>query len=53
MLRSGKSVGEEDGLVVNVSSPDLCPHRRLPVMVWIHGGGWEGRVPVFFYSRFL
>ena len=39
MSRSGKPVGDEDGLVVNVSSPDLSPDRKLPVMVWIHGGG--------------
>jgi len=32
--------GREDGLVVNVSSPHLSPVRRLPVMVWIHGGGF-------------
>ena len=38
-------MGEEDGLVLNVSSPDLRPDRRLPVMVWIHGGGWEWEDP--------
>lgn len=32
--------GKEDGLVLNVSSPDLNPSRKLPVMVWIHGGGF-------------
>jgi len=32
--------GKEDGLILNVSSPDLNPSRKLPVMVWIHGGGF-------------
>ena len=40
-LRPGSpQEGREDGLVVNVSSPHLSPVRRLPVMVWIHGGGF-------------
>ena len=26
--------------MLNVSSPDLSPERKLPVMVWIHGGGF-------------
>ncbi len=30
----------EDCLVVNVWTPTLEPGRRLPVMVWLHGGGF-------------
>merc|ERR1719500_1004923 len=32
--------GKEDGLVVNVNSPNLKPKELLPVMVFIHGGGF-------------
>ena len=32
--------GREDGLVLNVNSPDLRSEAGLPVMVWIHGGGF-------------
>jgi para-nitrobenzyl esterase len=34
-----RTVASEDCLYVNVWMPD---HRsgKLPVMVWIHGGGW-------------
>lgn len=32
--------GREDGLVLNVYSPHLYPDQPLPVMVWIHGGGF-------------
>ena len=41
LFRSGApQEGKEDGLVVNVTSPDLTPNKKLPVMVWIHGGGF-------------
>jgi len=32
--------GKEDGLVLNVNSPNVQPKELLPVMVFIHGGGF-------------
>ena len=41
MFREGNpQEGKEDGLVVNVNSPDLSLDKKMPVMVWIHGGGF-------------
>ncbi|XP_023134994.2 para-nitrobenzyl esterase [Amphiprion ocellaris] len=35
---SGKVMGQEDCLFINVWTPSLQPNAKLPVMVWIHGG---------------
>ncbi|KTT18386.1 carboxylesterase/lipase family protein [Pseudacidovorax intermedius] len=33
-------VGGEDAMSLNVWAPDAPPGTRLPVMVWVHGGGF-------------
>ena len=35
------SIPGEDTLSVNVTTPNPSPDARLPVLVWIHGGGFE------------
>src|SRR6185503_10386439 len=35
-------VMDEDCLVVNIWTPEPRRLRRFPVMVWLHGGGFEG-----------
>ncbi|XP_037102736.1 para-nitrobenzyl esterase isoform X2 [Syngnathus acus] len=35
---SGKVMGQEDCLFINVWTPTLKADSKLPVMVWIHGG---------------
>ncbi|XP_021702655.1 venom carboxylesterase-6 [Aedes aegypti] len=34
--------GQEDCLYLNVYRPKKCKHKKLPVMVYIHGGGYIG-----------
>ncbi|XP_018548383.1 para-nitrobenzyl esterase [Lates calcarifer] len=38
MKSTGKVMGQEDCLYINVWTPTLQPNAKLPVMVWIHGG---------------
>lgn len=33
--------GKEDAAVVNVYTPQTSPKHPMPVLVWIHGGGWN------------
>jgi para-nitrobenzyl esterase len=33
---------DEDCLVLNIWTPDPTRRRKRPVMVWLHGGGFEG-----------
>lgn len=40
MDASSGAAADEDWLTVNVWSPDPAPGAALPVMVWIHGGGY-------------
>lgn len=40
------SVEGEDILNVNVFTPDLAPDRPMPVLFWIHGGGFQTGSPV-------
>ncbi|XP_042276362.1 para-nitrobenzyl esterase [Thunnus maccoyii] len=38
MSSTGKMMGQEDCLFINVWTPTLQVDAKLPVMVWIHGG---------------
>lgn len=33
-------IGSEDCLYLNIYTPASCQQERLPVILWIHGGGW-------------
>ncbi|XP_034535016.1 para-nitrobenzyl esterase-like [Notolabrus celidotus] len=39
LTSTGKEMGQEDCLFINVWTPSLQPEAKLPVVVWIHGGG--------------
>ncbi|TGE10509.1 carboxylesterase/lipase family protein [Hymenobacter fodinae] len=34
--------GSEDCLYLNVWAPDAVPRKKLPVLVWVHGGAFTG-----------
>ncbi|TDC02092.1 carboxylesterase [Nonomuraea longispora] len=36
----GKQIGKEDCLFLNVTAPAKPSRKKLPVMVWMHGGGY-------------
>jgi cholinesterase len=36
-----KDGGKEDAAILNVYTPYVKPNKPLPVMFWIHGGGWN------------
>ncbi len=41
MMFGNKVIGEEDCLYLNVYTPEeIMSSEPLPVMVWIHGGGF-------------
>ncbi|CAH0394658.1 unnamed protein product [Bemisia tabaci] len=45
--------GQEDCLVLNVYSPNVNKAAKLPVMVWIHGGGYQRGSSVFYGPELL
>lgn len=44
---SQKFVGQEDAAVINVFTPYLNPMKKLPVLVWIHGGSFHVGLDLF------
>ncbi|XP_046453233.1 esterase E4-like isoform X4 [Daphnia pulex] len=54
LLSKVVTIGQEDCLVLNVYTPNINPiEKALPVMVWIHGGGFttgSGNFETDFYG---
>ncbi len=49
---AGPANNNEDCLYLNVFTPNLDPSARLPVIVWIHGGGnLDGETPGYDGSK--
>ncbi|XP_049860485.1 juvenile hormone esterase-like isoform X4 [Schistocerca gregaria] len=46
-------IGTEDCLYLNVFTPELKPAKLLPVMVWIHGGGFVEGAATWYEPDFL
>lgn len=40
-LQGGQMAGTEDCLVLNIFTPSVNDNRKRPVMLWLHGGGFE------------
>lgn len=50
IYRSAPQPKNEDCLYLNIWAPEKAANEKLPVMVWIHGGGWtrgSGSNPVY------
>ncbi|XP_046994760.1 juvenile hormone esterase-like isoform X1 [Schistocerca americana] len=50
---SSSPIGAEDCLYLNVFTPALNPEQPLPVMFWIHGGGWFAGSAVWYEPNYL
>ena len=40
-MQGGQAVGSEDCLVMNIFTPAVNDSQRRPVMLWLHGGGFQ------------
>ncbi|XP_049810614.1 juvenile hormone esterase-like isoform X3 [Schistocerca nitens] len=51
--KSQPPIGTEDCLYLNVFTPQIKPAKLLPVMVWIHGGGFVEGSATWYEPGFL